>query len=69
MSIIHLLANLKKLGVDIQLKHDKLKIHAPLLRACIIKKGGNHCSLVIDIHHITADGTSNNILEKEFVAQ
>ncbi|NIM12056.1 MAG: amino acid adenylation domain-containing protein [Candidatus Aminicenantes bacterium] len=41
---------------------------APLLRSCIIKENGNHYTWVRDMHHIIADGTSQNILEKEIVA-
>jgi surfactin family lipopeptide synthetase A len=41
---------------------------APLLRSCIIKKNDNHYTWVMDMHHITADGTSQYILEKEIAA-
>lgn len=40
---------------------------APLLRAGLIKIKENENVFVMDIHHIIADGTSMNILLKEFI--
>jgi amino acid adenylation domain-containing protein len=42
---------------------------APLLRVRLIERlhGAAESILVIDMHHIITDGTSNNILEKEFM--
>ncbi|MEO5564843.1 MAG: amino acid adenylation domain-containing protein, partial [Chitinophagaceae bacterium] len=39
----------------------------PLLRAGLIKVNANEHFLVVDVHHIIMDGTSNGILIKEFV--
>ncbi|MCP4150732.1 MAG: hypothetical protein GY757_23505, partial [bacterium] len=39
--------------------------HAPLLRAGVIKTKQNATYLIVDMHHIIADGTSVEIFEKE----
>jgi len=41
---------------------------APLLRANLIRVGSSRWVLFIDMHHIITDGTSQGILEKEFLA-
>jgi tyrocidine synthetase III len=41
---------------------------APLFRAGLIKVSLEKHLLIVDMHHITADGTSENILIKEFMA-
>jgi amino acid adenylation domain-containing protein len=40
---------------------------APLLRAGLIKTGKTKHILMVDLHHITTDGTSQNILRDEFM--
>jgi len=40
----------------------------PLLRVGLVKTGGNNHILMLDTHHIITDGTSQDILEKEFMA-
>ncbi len=40
---------------------------APLLRIGLIKQSGEHHILMIDMHHIIADGMSVSILKKEFL--
>ncbi|HLP57870.1 MAG TPA: condensation domain-containing protein, partial [Candidatus Deferrimicrobium sp.] len=39
---------------------------APLLRVGIIKEGNGKDTLLVDMHHIITDGTSNRILNDEF---
>lgn len=39
---------------------------APLLRAGIVQVGNEHQKLILDMHHIIADLTSNEILAEEF---
>ncbi|HLP45176.1 MAG TPA: amino acid adenylation domain-containing protein [Candidatus Kapabacteria bacterium] len=41
---------------------------APLLRVVLAKEKENHYILLVDMHHIIADGTSINILIKDFMA-
>ncbi|MCP4146322.1 MAG: AMP-binding protein, partial [bacterium] len=41
---------------------------APLLRAGIIKTGEKQVTLMVDIHHLITDGTSNEIILKELTA-
>jgi amino acid adenylation domain-containing protein len=41
---------------------------APLLRAGIIDEGNGNHILLVDMHHIITDGTSNGILRDEFTA-
>jgi len=41
---------------------------APLLRVNLIEVGSSRRLLFIDMHHIITDGTSQGILEKEFLA-
>ncbi|NOQ26330.1 MAG: amino acid adenylation domain-containing protein, partial [Bacteroidales bacterium] len=41
---------------------------APFLRAAIVDIKGEDSLLMIDMHHIISDGTTHEILEKEFVA-
>jgi amino acid adenylation domain-containing protein len=40
---------------------------APLLRVGLIKEEEQKTVLLVDMHHIITDGTSHNILEKEFM--
>ncbi len=40
---------------------------APLLRAALVKSADNKCLLVMDIHHIISDGSSMNILARDFL--
>jgi hypothetical protein len=42
--------------------------HAPLLRVGLIKKEENIHILVVDVHHIISDGTSQGIIIKEFIS-
>jgi amino acid adenylation domain-containing protein len=39
---------------------------APLMRAALVKENENRYILIVDIHHIVTDGTSMDILTKEF---
>jgi len=41
---------------------------APLLRVNLVTVGATRRFLFIDMHHIITDGTSQNVLEKEFQA-
>jgi amino acid adenylation domain-containing protein len=41
---------------------------APLLRAGVLKSGGQEYSLLLDIHHIITDAASQDILTREFLA-
>ncbi|NOQ28132.1 MAG: amino acid adenylation domain-containing protein, partial [Bacteroidales bacterium] len=41
---------------------------APFLRAAIVDIKGKESLLMIDMHHIISDGTTHEILEKEFLA-
>ncbi|MCP5049178.1 MAG: AMP-binding protein, partial [bacterium] len=41
---------------------------APLMRSALIQGEGGNLTWIIDIHHIVSDGTSNMILEQEFIA-
>jgi hypothetical protein len=41
---------------------------APLLRAALIKTADRKHLLVLDMHHIITDGTSQDVLAKEFMA-
>lgn len=41
---------------------------APLLRTGLINKSENHNILLVDMHHITADGVSHQILLEDFTA-
>ncbi|MGD2085538.1 MAG: SDR family oxidoreductase [Candidatus Aminicenantes bacterium] len=41
--------------------------NAPLFRACLIKVKENRTVLMVDLHHIISDGTSNGTFVKEFI--
>ncbi|MCP5052505.1 MAG: amino acid adenylation domain-containing protein, partial [bacterium] len=41
--------------------------HTPLFRIGLIRIEAKKCIFMVDIHHIIADGTSQNILTKEFL--
>ncbi|HAO20141.1 MAG TPA: non-ribosomal peptide synthetase, partial [Desulfobacteraceae bacterium] len=41
--------------------------HPPLLRVCLVKLSENRCLLLMDVHHIVADGISANIIVREFL--
>jgi tyrocidine synthetase-3 len=41
---------------------------APLIRAALIKEGDKRCILILDMHHIIADGVSHEILITDFQA-
>ncbi|HLP58795.1 MAG TPA: amino acid adenylation domain-containing protein, partial [Candidatus Deferrimicrobium sp.] len=40
---------------------------APLIRAGLIKEAGKRCILLVDMHHIITDGTSQEILKQDFI--
>ncbi len=41
---------------------------APLLRVGLIKETGKKCIMIVDMHHIITDGTSQDLLAGEFAA-
>jgi len=41
---------------------------APLLRVGLIKETGKKCIMIVDMHHIITDGTSQDLLASEFAA-
>jgi iturin family lipopeptide synthetase A len=63
-------------GRDLPGNHDLIRrfirpfdlSRAPLLRAWIIKTNPQKYILIVDLHHIITDGTSNRLLWKEFTA-
>jgi len=40
---------------------------APLVRACLIKRGEAEHILIVDMHHIVSDGTSLDVFVKDFM--
>jgi hypothetical protein len=41
---------------------------APMLRIGLLKEANGKCLLILDMHHIITDGTSQRVLKKEFIA-